>query len=207
MEGAYEMKKYLFSLRSLTLGTLLAALAATPAQAAATVVDTSMCSAQAFSQPFLSVGDSNWYTLVPGKSSNGFDGAGWVLSGGAKIVTTRLADGSTSSVLDLPSGSKAVSPTICVTSSYPTARAMVRNVVGSEGVFFYVSYQGTSTWDTPKNTGQVHGSGAAWTPVTPVNLQPYNTSGWQPMRITLVPGGKTSEFQLYNLFVDPRMCR
>jgi hypothetical protein len=199
------MTKYLFSLRSLTLGALLAAFAAVPAQAATTAVDTSMCSTPAFSQPFLSIGDSNWYTLVPGQTSNSFDGAGWTLSGGAKIVTTRLADGFTSSVLDLPSGSRAVSRTICVTSSYPTARAMVRNVVGSEGVFFYVSYQGTSTWDTPKNTGQVHGSGTAWTPVTPVNLQPYNTAGWQPMRITLVPGGKTSEFQLYNLWVDPRM--
>lgn len=205
-EGAYEMRKYLFSLRSLTMGALLAAVAAVPAQAA-TVADTSMCSTPVFSQPFLSLGDRNWYTLVPGQSDNNFDGAGWTLSGGARIVTTRLADGSTSSVLDLPSGSKAVSPTICVTSSYPTARAMVRNVVGSEGVFFYVSYQGTSTWETPKNTGQVHGSGTAWTAVTPVNLQPYNAAGWQPMRITLVPGGKTSDFQLYNLYVDPRMCR
>jgi hypothetical protein len=43
-------------------------------------------------------------------------------------------------VLDLPSGSKAVSPTICVTTEFPTARTMVRNVVGAEGVFFYVSY-------------------------------------------------------------------
>lgn len=206
MEGAYEMKKYLFSLRSLTLGTLLAAFAAVPAQAATTAVDTSMCSTPAFSQPFLSIGDSNWYTLVPGQSS-GFDGARVGVEWWRQDRHDRARDGSTSSVLDLPSGSKAVSPTICVTSSYPTARAIVRNVVGSEGVAFDVSYQGTSTWDTPKNTGQVHGSGTAWTPVTPVNLQPYNTAGWQPMRITLVPGGKTSEFQLYNLFVDPRMCR
>jgi hypothetical protein len=198
------MKKYLFSLRALALGALLAAVAAGSAQAAGTI-DTSMCSDQLFSQPFLSVRDSNWYTLVPGQSTNSFDGAGWTLSGGAKIVSTTLADGSKVSVLDLPSGSKATSPTICVTSLYPTARADVRNVIGSEGVFFYVSYEGTNTWDTPKNTGQVHGSGTAWTPVTPVNLQPYNIAGWQPMRITLIPGGKSSEFQLYNLYVDPRM--
>jgi len=145
--------------------------------------------------------------LMPGESAGNFDAAGWVLSGGAKIITTTFPNGSVGSVLDLPSGSKAVSPTICVTSSYPIARAVVRNVVGSEGVFFYVSYQGTSTWNTPKNTGQVHGSGTAWTLVTPVNLQPYNTLGWQPMRITLVPGGNTSDFQLYNLYVDPRMSR
>jgi hypothetical protein len=197
------MKKLLFSLRSLTLGGLIAAFAAVPAQAATTSLDTSMCSNPLLAQPFLYAGDNNWYTLMPGETPGNFDGTGWTLSGGAKIVTTKIADGSTASVLDLPSGSKAVSPTICVTSAYPTARTMVRNVVGSEGVFFYVSYEGTSTWNTPKNTGQVHGANTAWTLATPVNLQPYNTFGWQPMRITLIPGGKTSDFQLYNLYVDP----
>ncbi len=108
-------------------------------------------------------------------------------------------------MLDLPSGSEAVSPVICVNSAYPVARAMVRDVVGSQGVFFYVSYEGTNTWNTPRNTGQIHGSGTAWTAVNPVNLQPFNQSSWQPMRITLIPGGKTSDFQLYNLYVDPHM--
>ena len=197
------MKKYLFSLRSLALGGLLAAFAAVPAQAATTPVDTSFCSNPLLTQPFLSDHDSNWYTLLPGETPGNFNGAGWTLSGGAKVVTTTLADGSTTSVLDLPSGSQAVSPTVCVTSDYPTARAMVQDVAGAEGVFFYVSYAGTNTWNTPKNTGQVHGSGTTWTPVTPVNLQPFNTAGWQPMRITLIPGGKTSDFRVYNLYLDP----
>ena len=200
------MKKYLFSLHSVVIGTLFMAFAAGPAQAATTTtLDTSMCSDQAFSQPFLSAGDRNWYTLVPGQRDGNFDGAGWTLTGGAKIVSTVLADGSTASVLDLPSGSQAISPTMCVTSDYPSARAMVRDVVGSEGVFFYVSYQGTKTWDTPKNTGQMHGNHTAWTVATPVKVQPGNAIGWQPMRITLIAGGKSSEFQVNNLYVDPRM--
>jgi hypothetical protein len=143
------MKNYLFSLRSLVLGGLVAAFAAAPAQAAVSPVDTSICSNPVLSQPFVSAGDFNWYMLMPGETPGNFDGSGWTLSGGAKIVTTTIADGSTASVLDLPSGSRAVSPTICVTSAYPTARAMVRDVVGSEGIFFYVSYEGTSTWKTP----------------------------------------------------------
>jgi hypothetical protein len=197
------MKKCLFSLRALALGGLAAAFAAVPAQAAATSVDTSMCSNPMLTQPFQSIKDSNWYTLMPGETPGSFDGSGWTLSGGAKVLTTTLPDGSTGSVLDLPSGSQAVSPTVCVTSDYPTARAMVQDVRGAEGVFFYVSYEGTNTWNTPKNTGQVHGSGTAWTAVTPVNLQPFNTAGWQPVRITLIPGGKTSDFRLYNLYLDP----
>jgi hypothetical protein len=199
------MKNPLFNGRALGLAIVLASLMAAPAQAATSSVDTSMCSNPPLSQPFLAWGDSNSYMLMPGESADNFDGSGWQLSGGAKIITTRLADGTSSSVLDLPSGSKAVSPIICVTSSYPTARTMVRDVKGSEGVFFYVSYEGTSTWNTPKNTGQVHGNNTAWTLSDPVNLQPYNVSGWQPMRITLIPGGTTSDFQIYNLYVDPRM--
>ena len=106
----------------------IAAFAAAPASAATTnPLDTSMCSNPTLSQPFLSVGDHNWYTLMPGESADSFAGGGWTLSGGAKIVTTKLADGTTGSVLDLPSGLKAVSPVICVTSAYPTARTTVRN--------------------------------------------------------------------------------
>ena len=198
MKGLFSSK----IVGSLTLGALIAVFIAVPAQAA---VDTSMCAEQSFSQPFLYAGDLNLYTLLPGESPGNFEGDGWELSGGASVVTTTLAGGSTSQVLDLPSGSKAVSPVICVTSLYPTARGVVRNVKGAEGVFFYVEYEGTSTWEHPKNTGQVHGSGTAWTAATPVNLQPYKVLGWQPMRITLVPGGKTSDFQIYNLYVDPRM--
>jgi hypothetical protein len=199
--------KYLFSSKlrgCLGLASLVAAFAAVPAQAA---VDTSACETPEYSQPFVNAHDSNWYTLLPGESPGIFEGNGWQLTGGAKVVTTIAGDGSTSQVLDLPSGSKAVSPVICVTSEYPTARGVVRNVKGSEGIFYYVEYEGTSTWNHPKNTGQVHGSGSSWTTVTPVNMQPYNTPGWQPMRITLIPGGKTSEFQIYDLYIDPRMSR
>jgi hypothetical protein len=106
-------------------------------------------------------------------------------------------------VLDLPSGSTAVSPTVCVTAEYPRALIMVRNAVGAEGVFFYVSYANTATWNQPKNTGQVHGEGTATTLSDPVNLQPPNTSGWLLARFTLVPGGKSSDFQISEFWVDP----
>jgi hypothetical protein len=190
------------SLGSMGLGVLIAAFSAIPAQAS---VNLSQCTTPEYSQPFLYAGDSNWYTLLPGESADNFAGEGWELSGGARIVTTTLSDGTAGQVLDLPSGSKAVSPVICVTSLYPTARGIVRNVNGSEGVFFYVEYEGTNTWGHPKNTGQIHGEHSAWTLVTPVNLQPENVLGLQPMRITLIPGGNTSDFEVYNLYVDPRM--
>ncbi len=147
----------LFNRRSFGLGLAIAASAAVPAGAQAATVDTSMCSAREFSQPFLALKDSNWYTLAPGMSIDNVDGTGWELSGGAKLTTTTLADGKTGSVINLPSGAKAVSPVMCVTSEYPKARAYIRNLKGTEGVGFFVSYEGTKTWEVAKNTGQLHG--------------------------------------------------
>lgn len=207
------MEQFLFRRRSRSLGAssilavLISAFAAAPALADTSVVDTSACSAPPLSQALLSFGDSNWYTMTPGESLDNFDGGGWTLTGGAQIQTTDLADGQTGSVLDLPSGSTAVSPTICVDSGYKTARTEVRDVVGSQGVHFFVSYAGTKTADSPQDTGQVHGHKSDWTLSDSVNVQPSNTTGWQLVRFTLVPGGKSSDFQIYNFWLDPRMSR
>jgi hypothetical protein len=177
-----------------------------PAAAAAdSPTTTSTCDTGPFTQPFLSAKDSNWYTLMGGQTPGDFDGGGWTLTGGATIVPTQMGDGTDGHVLDMPSGSTAVSPTTCVTHEFPTSRMMVRNVRGSEGVFFYVSYLGTKTWTNPKNTGQVHGKGTGWTLSDPVNLQPYSDPGWQTVRITLKAGGNSSRFQVYDVYVDPRM--
>jgi len=169
--------------------------------------ETSLCLEPTLTQPFQYAGDSNYYVLAPGQTPGNFEGTGWTLSGGASIKTTTLADGSTGYVLDLPSGSKAVSPSFCVTSEYPTGRTLVRDVSGSQGVYLNVSYEGTTTWNKPKNTGQVHGNGTEWTLSTPVNLQPENVTGWQVVRLTLIPGGTKSEFQTYNFYVDPYVRR
>jgi hypothetical protein len=203
------MKYRVLARRAIGLGMGIAALVAGSAQAstpATPAVDTAACTDPLLSQPFVSAHDSNYYTLMPGESHDSFNGTGWQLSGGARIITTTLADGSTGSVLDLPSGAKAVSPTMCVTSDYPTARGIVKDVVGAQGVSFYVSYEGTKTWAQPKNTGQVHGEQTAWTVSDNVNVQPGKASGWQPVRFTFVAGGKTSDFQLYDVYVDPH-CR
>ena len=195
----------LFNRRSFGLGLAIAAYAAVPAGAQAATVDTSMCSAGTFTQPFLALKDSNWYTLAPGMSIDNVVGTGWELSGGAKLATTTLADGKTGTVINLPSGSKAVSPVMCVTSEYPKARAYIRNVKGTEGVGFFVSYEGTRSWESAKNTGLLRGTCTLWTASDPVNLQPSSNPGWQRMRVTLIANGRTSDFQIYDLYLDPRM--
>ena len=171
--------------------------------AASPPVETVPCEVQPFTQPFLNLNDKSNYVLVPGESPNDFEGVGWNLSGGARIVQSALADGSTGRVLELPSGGEAVSPTFCVTTEYPTARTLISDVVGSEGVSFNVSYEGTASWNTPKNTGQVHGSGSQWTASAKVNMQPEGIAGWQRVKLTLIGKGKSSVFRVYNLYIDP----
>jgi hypothetical protein len=186
--------------------TALLVFGAASAQAATSPAkETSQCKEPTLTQPFLYAGDLNYYVLAPGQTPDNFlpEGSGWTLSGGASIKATTVADGKAGYVLDLPSGSKAVSPIFCVTSEYPTARTFVRDLSGSQGVYLNVSYEGTATWNKPKNTGQVHGNNTEWTLSTPVNLQPENVTGWQILRLTLVPGGTKSDFQLSNLYIDP----
>lgn len=208
------MKQFRISRRSLSVGvcgilTMVATcLSAGPALAAPINEsglawgDTSSCTAPALTQPFLSAKDSNWYTLTPGETPGSFNGAGWTLSGGASIKPGQSGAGS---VLDLPSGSQAVSPPVCVASDYPTARTMVRDVAGSEGVQVYVAYAGTRTESQAQNTGQVHGQQSAWSLSNTFNIHPGNLPGWQLVRFTLVPGGRSSDFQVYDFYVDPHM--
>ncbi len=187
-------------------GALVAVLAAvaTSVVASPALADTSSCSAPTLVQPFLSWNDSNWYTLAPGESADSFNGTGWTLNGGASVVSTQLADGSTGNVLDLPAGSSAVSPPMCVASNYPTARTMVQQAGGWGGVQFSVSYQNQSTgnWSGPQTTGLVH-SPNGWTLSAPVSLEPSSDPGWQLVEFTFTSLGRSNDSQLYNFYVDP----
>jgi hypothetical protein len=201
------MKQGMFGARSLGLLASIATMALVPAQAqaraAANSGDPAGCPPATASQAFLTWGDSNWYTRVPGQSTTGFAGdAGWALSGGATIVTTTLANGSTGTVLDLPSGAQAVSPTICVTSDDPDARAIVRGVAGAGGLSMTVSY-GTKD----KHTGNLNASGATWGLTATANLHTNPIAGGVPVQLTLTSSAKGTEEQVYDLEVDPRFSR
>ena len=166
-----------------------------------------VCPGQTFSQPFKALNDSNLYTLVPGGEFNS-PSEGWELRGGAQVVQTTRPNGINGGVLNLPSGAEAVSPPFCVTLQYPTARVSVRDVKGAEGVAVAVAYAGTKTAEKPKNVGQVHGQQTSWTASNPFNVQPQTAGKLEEtrqVRFVFVAGGQTSDFQLYGLYVDPRM--
>ena len=193
----------LFAAAGASIGTTpaLAATAATPDP----VAPLASCEAPATSQPFLAWKDSNLYALAPGGSFDALDGGGWAFGGGARIVSTTQQDGTTGGVLDLPSKSQATSPPVCITSDFPTARLWVRNVVGSEGVYFNVQYLRNGVWSSPKDNGQFHGEKSNWTLSGAMNISPDSTPGWQQVRFTFLAGGTTSRFQENDFWVDPRM--
>jgi hypothetical protein len=197
------MNHWSITRRAAGLAVLLAAVVAGSAQAAAPV-RTSACSqpSYSFSQPFSSLKDANWYTLAPGQSVDSFDGTGWTLSGGAKLVTTTLADGSVGTVLDLPAGATAVSPPMCVSAAYPAARTVVRDLVGPPSIHLFVAYTNTPSWDKPAAAGTIPGN-TGWSNSPPLQLNPGNLYGWQHEVFTLTNSLKGTNAQVYNFYVDP----
>lgn len=198
-EGMCCMKYRSITRRAAGLAVLLAAVAGGTAQAA-TPATTPGCSqpSYTFSQPFGSLNDSNWYTLAPGQSVDSFTGRGWTLTGGAKLVTTTLADGSVGTVLDLPAGATAVSPAMCVNSQYPDARFDVRQAVGGPGLGVSVAY--TNSKSGGQSSGVVNGD-STWSVSRDVQLHAGSLVGWQQAQYTFV-GGQGGA-QVYDFYVDP----
>jgi hypothetical protein len=183
------------------------ALAAAPKPAPEKVnAELAVCPGQTFSQPFEALKDSNYYMLVEGSEFN--EGApGWQLEGGAQIVADG-PEGGSGSALDLPGGSEAVSPPVCVTLQYPTARVWVRNAKGGGGVSVAVAYTGTKTETKPQGVGQVHSDHEEWKLSPPFNVQPQIAGKAEEVRQVRfhfsAPNG-SNDYRLYGLYVDPRM--
>jgi hypothetical protein len=197
------VKKFLFSRRNLSVGALLAAFVALPAPAAWADTSASSCPNLQLTQPFLSYGDSNWYTLTPGESADSFDGGGWVLNGGAGVVTTTLADGQTGSVLDLPPGSSATSPITCVQSGMPLAR-MITQIVGgpkSNSTAFQVwNANGTRLGGAMGVLGRT-----SWQLSPPVNIVPGSFAGTKQVYFTFTSNQNQGDLRLYDFNIDPHM--
>ena len=172
----------------------LLAVSSAPALAAST------CEGQTFSQPFEALGDYNYYTLVPGAQFNG-PSEGWRLSDGAQIVEATRADGSRAGVLDVPEGARAVSPPVCVTLLYPSARVFVRNAEGG-GVKVAVAYASTGV---VARVAGVRGQ-TSWTASEPFSVLPeLGGAGEEARYVRFVFTGRVGDTQLYGLYVDPWM--
>ncbi len=173
-----------------------------------------VCPGQTFAQPFMGVGDANYYTLVQGSEFNA-PSEGWELLGGAKVLPTSRPDGSAGSVLDLPGGAVAVSPPVCVTLMYPTARIWTRGTEGERHVVVSVAYANTKTASKPRVVGSIDQSGTlgaghqtGWALSLPFDVRPElggKIESTRQVRFVFAAAKSTGDTQLYGLFVDPRM--
>jgi hypothetical protein len=73
---------------------------------------------------------------------------------------------------------------------------MVRDVEGSHGPTFQVSYAGRPSWDSPQATGHLRGKKSDWSLSSRLSVRPHPIPGWQPVRFTLVPDGRNDETQV-----------
>ncbi len=220
------MKQGLFRMRAIGLGVAIAALSAVPAHAAASPlalgplsnvtslvnfaklsapVDPSACSNPEVSQPFASYKDDNEYAIVPGQNPDDFYGGGWTFAGGARIVQTKLVDGAQSEVLSVPSSGVALSPPMCVSEAYPTARMFAMDSVRGAGAQLGVAYFENGVWKAPVLTGVVTGPANTWGISKVYNIHPGKSPNWEYARFVFAGNGLLSETRIYDFYVDPRM--
>ncbi|HET7444044.1 MAG TPA: hypothetical protein VFJ57_05235 [Solirubrobacterales bacterium] len=166
-----------------------------------------VCPGQTFSQPFLEFGDENFYTEA---QDSDFDaGSGdWTLRNGARLVGATDPDGSAGGALELPAGAYAISPPVCVTLQYPTARAWVRTVGGWGGVTVSVYYAKAKYGLAAADDVGYLGSDGAWDLSDPFEVKPElagDAEGTREVRFVFSNRTWSSVFDLSGLFVDPRM--
>jgi len=167
------------------------------------------CEGQTFSQPFEEFGDGNFYTLAGGSQFNGPE-EGWTLSGGAQLVTSGRPDGSSGGVLSLPKGSQAVSPPVCVTLQYPSARVWLQHISESKASLkTQVVYSSSSGTAVARTVAKLE-AGNTWSPSETFEVRPElggASEGPRPVRFVFTSKGGTREssFEFYELYIDPRM--
>jgi hypothetical protein len=187
--------------------SLTAAPALAKKEPAALAAVQAVCPGQSFGQPFEALEDSNYYTLVEGSEFNE-GAAGWELSNGAEVIEAERPDGSSGSQLNLPSGAEAVSPPVCVTLAYPTARVYVQNpATGNGAVAVSVAYAGTKSEEKPKGSGQLRGQQGEWTLSKSFDVRPQlggKAEEVRQVRFHFVAIGKYPT-RVFGLYVDPRM--
>jgi hypothetical protein len=154
-------------------------------------------------------GDSSYYLLVPGGAFEPGD-PGWAMSGGAKVVPgnepfyTRSRTDSNS--LYLPSGSAALSPTVCFGLGDWHARFFVRNVGSTTGSLKVdVAVKSLLGLVSILDGGSVSGTGV-WAPSPRIGLTFTNLCsllGVRAVAFRFRAVGRGAAFQVDDVYLDP----
>jgi hypothetical protein len=200
-----------FVLLALALAGLLAIAASMATQTAnAGLIGTGPASGcDQSSRVFERWGDSNNYLLVPGGSFEA-GGPAWALSGGAGVVngneSFHVRSSGDQKSLYLPSGSSALSPTVCFGLGDWHSRFFVRNV-GSSGGSLKVDVTVRSLLGLVSllDGGSVSGTGQ-WSPSPRVGLTLTNLCsllGVRAVSFRFRAVGQGAAFQVDDVYLDP----
>ena len=197
------------SLSTRPVRRLAAALAGAACLCAAAPVAAQACASTPTSQPFAQFGDSASYSRVPGGSFEP-GSAPWAMSESAIVgenESYRVAGGSHS--LEIRQGGEAVSPPMCVNSSYPTLRFFARQMPSRYGWgVLAVSVRWTAADGSRQETvvGSTQGE-TSWSPGPIMNLADALPiwSGSPDLQVQLVfrayAGG--ADWEIDDVYADP----
>jgi len=168
------------------------------------------------SQVFAPWMDAAQYLLAPNGSFE-FGTSGWSLTGGAGVVSGNEPFYPTGThSLSLPSGSSAMSPTVCLGTKQLYIRMFGKDLGGTDSglrvrVYFYgllnqllgftdfAVFPGGGDWAP---TSQVQSSGGLLAPLPVVALVSSSSA-----RIQITPLGSGSHWQIDDLYIDPSVMR
>jgi hypothetical protein len=158
----------------------------------------------AFTTPFAWWGDWSSYVLAPDGGLEG-GGLGWTFEGGASVrfgnepfYVHGFFD---SRRLDLPAGSSATTPPLCIDASYPTMRFFLSGLWSGGSKLtveaLYVDAYGVASWHKLGSIGTTGG----WQAVKAIKLPDKIESPSVQFRFSV--SGGFGGYQLDDLYVDP----
>jgi hypothetical protein len=196
----------------------VAAVAATAALAVAAPAHASSLSnpyacapSPTLSQAFSAWSDFAAYTPLAGGSFE-TRAAGWTLTGGAAVVPGNEpynVGGAGTHSLSLPTGATAVSAPICIDPTYPFYRLVARNggslssALRMEVLFLdeHGNVKSTKSLDYRATSGYWIPTGAA-----PISVFTAKTTvSAAPIALRFTPQGRSGQWQIDDVFVDPYM--
>jgi hypothetical protein len=174
---------------------------------AAPAVASAACPTSSTSHPFAQLGDSANYSLLPGGSFEA-GAPGWALSNASVVSgneSYKVAGGSHSLAIQ-PNG-VAVSPTLCVSTSYPSFRFFARRTSGSWGVLNVILRWSESSGTTHETEVAAIQSGTSWT-ATPILKLATTLPLWQSgstisTKLVFKPEPYGGAWAIDDVFVDP----
>jgi hypothetical protein len=191
---------------------LFAALAmtVTPSAKAGLILTPPPSGCDSASKVFAPWGDDAYYALVPGGSFESGTPA-WAMSRGAKVVPGNepfyVGSGTDSRSLYLPSGSSALSPTVCFGLGDWHARFFVRNVGSSRGSLKVdIVVRNLLGGLLSVLDGGTVSTGGTWAPSSRVRLTVTNLCsllGVRSVAFRFRASGTGAAFQVDDVYLDP----